>query len=59
MQSLVPKLNLSWNGEPYPDHSTIHRGLREDPQEYLEDLLDRTAALRQRDGVEGGGPGVS
>src|SRR5712691_198480 len=25
MQGLVPKLGLPWDGEPDPDHSTIHR----------------------------------
>ena len=45
MQGLVPKLGLPWDGEPYPDHSTIHRAYQALPPEYLDAMLDRTAEL--------------
>lgn len=45
MQSLAPKLGLPWEGEPCPDHSTIHRTYQALPQEYLDSLLWRSARL--------------
>jgi len=45
VQNEVPNLNLPWNDEPYPDHSTIHRAYERIPQEYLDALLERAAQL--------------
>jgi len=49
MQNQVPKLNLPWDGEPYPDHSTIHRAYQRLPPEYLDALLEKTARLCVRE----------
>lgn len=45
MQNLVPKLGLPWEGEPYPDHSTIHRAYQALPQECLDSMLERGTRL--------------
>ncbi len=45
MQNEVPKLNLPWEDEPYPDHSTIHRAYQKLPEEYLDALLEKSAQL--------------
>jgi hypothetical protein len=43
-QNMVPKLNLPWS-EPYPDHTTIWKTYDRIPQEYLDSLLEKAAAL--------------
>ena len=51
MQCLAPWLlrGLPWEGEPYPDHSTIHRAYQSFPLEYLDSLLVRSAELCLRE----------
>lgn len=44
MQSLLNMLKLPWN-EPVPDHSTIHDAFKRIPEEYLRQLLDKSAQL--------------
>lgn len=45
MQNLVPKLDLPWRGEPYPDHTTIWKAYSSIPEDYLDETLDRSAQL--------------
>ena len=44
MESLTPTLKLPWH-EPVPDHTTLHRAVKNIPKRYLEKLLAETVRL--------------
>jgi len=41
MESLAPTLKLPWH-EPVPDHTTLHRAMKNTLKKYLEDMLAET-----------------
>jgi hypothetical protein len=43
VENVVPRLDLPWIDEPYPDHITIWRAYQRIPMGYLETILSKTA----------------